>query len=85
MITIDRQYQAEKKISYNIFFDKEKIHDLFYKTGISYSDIIKEKFIYYQFLVKMINCMFITKIFFMKIGITHLKMMYRIYSSIRKY
>ena len=30
-------------MSYNIFFDKEKMHDLFYKTGISYSDIINRE------------------------------------------
>ena len=30
-------------MSYNIFFDKEKMHDLFYKTGISYSDIINKE------------------------------------------
>ena len=28
------------KISYNISFDKDKLHDLFYKKGISYSEII---------------------------------------------
>ena len=39
VITIDKGNILEKKMSYNIFFDKEKIHDLFYKTGISYSDI----------------------------------------------
>ena len=35
-----------KKINFNIFFDKDKLHDLFYKKGISYSDVIsKELFI----------------------------------------
>ncbi|MDC0952684.1 hypothetical protein OAR89_02850 [Pelagibacteraceae bacterium] len=34
------------KISYNISFDKDKLHDLFYKKGISYSEIIdKELFL----------------------------------------
>ena len=34
------------KISYNISFDKDKLHDLFYKRGISYSEIIdKELFL----------------------------------------
>ncbi len=43
VITIDLDNIAEKKMSYNIFFDKEKMHDLFYKTGISYSDIINRE------------------------------------------
>ncbi|MDA8822384.1 DUF2066 domain-containing protein, partial [Candidatus Pelagibacter bacterium] len=35
-----------KKISYNISFDKDKIHNLFYKRNISYSEITnKELFI----------------------------------------
>jgi hypothetical protein len=35
-----------KKINFNIFFDKDKLHDLFYQKGISYSEIIsKELFI----------------------------------------
>ena len=43
VITIDKDNILEKKMSYNIFFDKEKMHDLFYKTGISYSDIINKE------------------------------------------
>ena len=35
-----------EKINYNISFDKDKIHDLFYKVGISYSEVTnKELFI----------------------------------------
>ena len=35
-----------KKINFNISFDKDKIHDLFYKKGVSYSEISnKELFI----------------------------------------
>ena len=35
-----------EKINYNISFDKDKIHDLFYKKGISYSEIVnKELFV----------------------------------------
>mgnify|MGYP001296684142 CR=1 FL=1 len=32
-----------EKISYNIFFDKDKIHELFYKKGILYSEITKRE------------------------------------------
>jgi len=31
-----------EKINYNISFDKDKIHDLFYKKGISYSEIVNK-------------------------------------------
>ena len=35
-----------EKINFNISFDKDKIHNLFYKKGISYSEITnKELFI----------------------------------------
>ena len=37
---------------YNIFFDKEKIHDLFYDYEISYSNISNMKYIFYQFIKK---------------------------------
>jgi|TARA_B110000971_G_C20004478_1_gene498421 hypothetical protein len=32
-----------EKINYNISFDKDKIHDLFYKKGISYSEIVNKE------------------------------------------
>ena len=33
--------KKDEKIIYNIFFDKEKLHELFFKEGIFYSEIIK--------------------------------------------
>ena len=42
----DSNIQNIEKIIYNISFDKDKIHNLFYKRGISYSEILdKELFI----------------------------------------
>tara|TARA_B100000941_G_scaffold283039_1_gene252135 strand:+ start:23 stop:1072 length:1050 start_codon:yes stop_codon:yes gene_type:complete len=41
--TIDTDNQIDEKLSYNIFFDKEKIHKLFYEKGISYSEISKKE------------------------------------------
>ena len=32
-----------EKINYNISFDKDKIHNLFYKKGISYSEIVNKE------------------------------------------
>ena len=40
------------KISFNITFDKEKIHNLFYKKGISYSDISDKEFFILPVLLK---------------------------------
>ena len=40
------------KISFNITFDKEKIHNLFYKKGISYSDISDKEFFILPVLFK---------------------------------
>jgi len=43
---IDNDQQNIEKINYNISFDKDKVHNLFYKKGISYSEISdKELFI----------------------------------------
>tara|TARA_B100000963_G_scaffold330274_1_gene320246 strand:+ start:958 stop:2010 length:1053 start_codon:yes stop_codon:yes gene_type:complete len=38
----DNEKKKNKKI-YNISFDKDKIHDLFYKMGISYSEILNKE------------------------------------------
>ena len=32
-----------EKINFNISYDKDKIHDLFYKKGIPYSEIIDKE------------------------------------------
>ena len=32
--------QNKEFVNFSITFDKEKIHDLFYKKGISYSEIL---------------------------------------------
>ena len=35
---------GDNKINYNILFDKDKLHNLFYKRAISYSDILDKEF-----------------------------------------
>ncbi len=32
------------KLNFSVTFDKNKVHDLFYKTGISYSDVVDKEF-----------------------------------------
>ena len=42
---ISKNNEAENnKLNFNITFDKDKFHDLFYKNGISYSDINDKEF-----------------------------------------
>ena len=36
--------EKNNKVNFNVTFDKDKIHDLFYKKGISYSDISDKEF-----------------------------------------
>ena len=36
-------------VNFNISFDKDKIHDLFYKRGISYSNIQIKNYIFYLY------------------------------------
>ena len=47
-----------EKINFNITFDKDKIHDLFYKRGISYSEI-SDKEIFILPILKKDNRIFI--------------------------
>ncbi len=39
-----KENEFEEKILFNIFFDKEKIHDLFFQKGIYYSEISNKEF-----------------------------------------
>ena len=40
------------KVNFSVNFDKDKIHDLFYKKGISYSDIADKEFYILPILIK---------------------------------
>ena len=64
-----------EKMNFNIFFDKKKLHDLFYKEGIFYSEIgNKEIYTLPIFKKKTISFTFTIKIFSMKIGMKYIKM-----------
>ena len=39
----DDKNQEEKKITFNIFFDKNKLYEVFYERGISYSEIVNKE------------------------------------------
>ena len=39
----DDEITNTEKINFNIFFDKKKLHDLFYKEGVFYSEIVNKE------------------------------------------
>ncbi len=43
IVSKNKDNEQQNKISYNIFFDKEKLHNTFYKKNISYSEIIDKE------------------------------------------
>ena len=50
---ISKNIEGEKnKINFSVTFDKDKIHDLFYKKSISYSDIADKEFYILPVLLK---------------------------------
>ncbi len=58
VVTQDNDDLLSEKISYNIFFDKEKVHKLFYERDILYSEISK-KDLYILPILKYENQFFI--------------------------
>ena len=74
-------HQVAKKIENNkekqiftVSFDKNKIHNLFSKKGISYSEITNKEIFLLPVLKKEIKFMFTIKISFMIIGKTYTKL-----------
>jgi len=50
--SIDNKEEKEEYVNFSVTFDKEKIHDLFYKKGISYSEISDKEFYILPILIK---------------------------------
>ena len=61
-------------LNFNVYFDKEKFHKLFFARGISYSEINNKELYLLPILKKMNKFLFIMKIIFMIIGIKFIKM-----------
>ncbi len=56
---VDEQNDSKEKTKkFNIFFDKDKLHNLFFSKGISYSDILKNE-LYLLPILKKQNQLFI--------------------------
>ena len=66
------QISDEKKnkelVNFNITFDKDKIHELFYKRGILYSEILNTEVYILPILIKNNDINVFNNNFFMKIG-----------------
>ena len=50
--SLDEGEKTEKYVNFSVTFDKDKIHDLFYKKGISYSEISDKEFYILPILIK---------------------------------
>ena len=50
--SIDEEEKTQKFVNFSVTFDKDKIHDLFYKKGISYSEISDKEFYILPILIK---------------------------------
>ena len=47
--TSDEPNSGTDKIIFNVFFDKNKLHDLFFKNQFLTQKLMIKKYIYYQF------------------------------------
>ena len=54
---------------FNVFFDKKKLHNLFFIKDIYYAEIVEKEIYLLPIFKKIIDISFITKTTFMKIGI----------------
>ena len=61
---------------FNVTFDKNKIHNLFYNKGILYSDIIDKDFYMLPIFLNKMKFIFFQIITFMKIGMNLTMMIY---------
>ena len=65
----DKNEIGENKLIFNILFDREKLHNLFYSSNIRYSEITNKEFFILPIFKKGEKILIYNKNFFMKIGI----------------
>ena len=63
-----------EKLIFNIFFDREKIHDLFFAKGILYSNITNKNFYLLPILKKTKNIISLIKTFSIITGTRHIRL-----------
>ena len=64
---LNLQKEKEKKINVNVFFDKDKMYNFFYKRNILYSDSINTEVIIFPLLKERDQYFFYTKNYFYKV------------------
>ncbi len=52
IVSTDEKKSEVKNLKVNIFFDKDRIHDFFYKKNILYSDIVNTEVVLFPLLIK---------------------------------
>ena len=65
---ISDKKQNKEFVNFSVTFDKDKIHNLFYKKAISYSEIIDKELYVLPIFIKKMKLIFLIIIFFTKIG-----------------
>ena len=71
---ISDKENKQEFVNFSVTFDKEKIHNLFYKKGISYSEILDKELYILPVMVKEDEVFVFNNNFFMKIGIKYTRM-----------
>ena len=59
----DLDDKKKDEIYFNIFFDREKFHNLFFKRGISYSEIFNKEIYLLPVIIDQDQILFIIKLF----------------------
>ena len=74
-------------MNFSVTFDKDKMHDLFYKKGILYSEILDKDLYVLPVLIKKMKFTYLIIIIFTKIGIEiyNINLIEFILISVRKY
>ena len=73
-IVDETQNNDKDKVSFNIFFDKDKLHSLFSNKNISYSDISDKELYLLPVILKKTKFLFIIIIIFTIIGIKYINL-----------
>ena len=66
ILRLDNQENKKNTLKFNIFFDKEKMHKLFYDKNISYSEISKKRILFVTITKNKRRALFSTEIFYEK-------------------
>ena len=74
IITPKSDDQISDKVKFNIFFDKEKLHNLFYNKDILYSEILDKEIYLLPVFKRMKRFLFLIKIFSIADGMKFIRM-----------